>query len=156
EKLIAALLRVADDDKAPQSVRLGALAAVPGGVSPVKPATFDFLLARLDREQPVADRAAATDVLGGAEVASRQLLGLALAFGKIAPTEADRLLEAFAQSSDDKVGETLIVALKAAPARSSLRPEFIKPRLAKFGPKVQKEAEGLYALLNADLAKQKA
>jgi putative membrane-bound dehydrogenase-like protein len=156
EKFAAALLRVADDDKAPQSVRLGALAAVPGGLTAVKPATFDFLLARLDREQPVADRAAATDVLARAKLTPEQLLALTAAFGKIAPTEADRLLEAFAQSADDKVGETLIAALKTAPARSSLRPEFIKPRLAKFGPTVQKDAEGLYALLNADLAKQRA
>jgi len=71
-------------------------------------------------------------------------------------TDADRLLEAFAQSSDDKVGETLVATLKASPVRSSLRPEFIKPRLAKYSPKVQKEAEALYALLNADAAKQKA
>jgi putative membrane-bound dehydrogenase-like protein len=156
EKLAAALLRVADDDKEPQSVRLGALAAVPGGLSPVKPATFDFLLARLDREQPVADRAAAADVLARAKLTSEQLTALAAAFAKVAPTDADRLLEAFAQSSDGKVGETLIAALKTAPARTSLRPEFIKPRLAKFGPNVQKEAEGLYALLNADQAKQKA
>jgi putative membrane-bound dehydrogenase-like protein len=156
EKLTAALMRVADDDKAPPSVRLGALAAVPGGLSPVKPATFEFLLARLDREQPVADRAAATDVLARAKLASEQLLALTAAFGKIAPTDADRLLESFAQSSDDKVGGTLIAALKTSPARSSLRPEFIKPRLAKFGPNVQKEAEGLYGLLNADLAKRRA
>jgi putative membrane-bound dehydrogenase-like protein len=150
------LLRVADDDKLPSSTRLGALAAVPGGLSPVKPATFDFLLARLDREQPVADRALATDVLAKAKLTSEQLTALTAAFAKVAPTDADRLLEAFAQSSDDKVGDTLIAALKAAPARSSLRPEFIKPRLAKFGPKVRKDAESLYALLNADLAKQRA
>jgi putative membrane-bound dehydrogenase-like protein len=156
EKLAAALMGVADDDKVPPSVRLGALAAVPGGLSPVKPAAFDFLLARLDREQPVADRAAAADVLARAKLTSEQLMALTAAFGKIAPTEADRLLEAFAQSSDGKVGETLIAALKTSPARSSLRPEFIKPRLAKFGPNVQKEAEGLYGLLNADLAKQRA
>jgi putative membrane-bound dehydrogenase-like protein len=155
-KLATALLRVADDDKAPPSVRLGALAAVPGGLAEVKPATFDFLLARLDREQPVADRGAAVDVLARAKLTPDQLTALTAAFAKVAPTEADRLLEAFAQSSDETVGETLIAALKKAPARSSLRPEFIKPRLAKFGPKVQKEAEGLYALLNADLAKQRA
>jgi len=156
DKLTAALLRVADDDKAPQSVRLGALAAVPGGLPEAKPATFDFLFPRLDREQPVADRAAATDVLARAKLTSDQLLTLTGAFKTIGPTDADRLLEAFAQSSDDKVGETLVATLKASPVRSSLRPEFIKPRLAKYSPKVQKEAEALYALLNADAAKQKA
>jgi putative membrane-bound dehydrogenase-like protein len=155
DKLSTALLRVADQDKMPQAVRLGALAAVPGGLHEVKPATFDFLIARLDREQPVADRALAADVLARAKLTSDQLLALTAAFKTIAPTDADRLLEAFAQSSDNKVGETLLTALKTSPVRSSLRPEFIKPRLAKYGPPVQKEAEALYALLNVDLAKQK-
>jgi putative membrane-bound dehydrogenase-like protein len=155
-KLTAALLRVADDEKAPQSLRLGALAAVTGGLSTVKAATFEYLVARLDHEQPVADRAAAVEVLAHAKLPSEQLLALSVAFKSIAPTDADRLLEAFAQSSDDHVGETLIAALKTSPARSSLRPEFIKPRLAKFSPKVQQLAESLYGMLDADLAKQKA
>jgi putative membrane-bound dehydrogenase-like protein len=155
-KLAAALVAIADTEKAPQSLRVGALAAVPGGLSPVKTTTFDFLIARLDREQPVADRGAAVEVLAHAKLTSDQLLALSAAFKNIAPTDADRLLEAFAQSSDDHVGETLIAALKTSPARSSLRPEFIKPRLAKFSPKVRQQAESLYGMLNADLAKQKA
>src|SRR5262249_21140971 len=47
-------------------------------------------------------------------------------------------------------------ALKAPAVRSSLREDTLKPRLAKFGPKVQKEAEALYAALKADNAKQAA
>jgi putative membrane-bound dehydrogenase-like protein len=156
DKLAAALLRVGDDDKLPQPVRLGALAAVPGGLPSVKSATFDWLLTRLDREQPVADRGFTADVLAKAKLTSGQLVALTAAFKTIAPTDADRLLEAFAQSSDDHVGEVLLAALKRSPARSSLRPEFIRPRLAKFGPGVQKEAESLYALLNANLAAQRA
>jgi putative membrane-bound dehydrogenase-like protein len=155
-RLALALLRVAEIDSLPRTVRLEALAAVPGGLSAVKPATFDLLIARLDREQPVADRSLAADVLARAKLTSEQLTALAAAYKTVAPTEADRLLEAFAQSTDDTVGETLIAALKASPVRSSLRPEFIKPRLAKYSPKVQKEAESLYALLNVDAAKQKA
>ncbi len=155
-RLALALLGVAASDKLPRTVRLEALAAVPGGLSAVKPATLDLLLAALDREQPVADRALAADVLARAKLTPEQLRALAGAFKHVAPTEADRLLEPFAQSADDDVGVTLIATLKAAPARSSLRPEFIKPRLAKYSPKVQKEAESLYSLLNVDAAKQRA
>jgi putative heme-binding domain-containing protein len=54
------------------------------------------------------------------------------------------------------VGERLIAALKESPARSNLRAEAIKARLTKYGPNVQKQAEELYAALNADLAKQQA
>jgi putative heme-binding domain-containing protein len=68
----------------------------------------------------------------------------------------DRLLEAFAQSADEKVGRSLIAALQASPIRSSLRVDMLKPRLTKFGPDVQKQAEELYAALNVDAAKQQA
>jgi putative membrane-bound dehydrogenase-like protein len=156
EQIAAALLRVADTDGVPATVRLEALAAVPGGLSSVKSATFDLLLTALDREKPVAERALAADVLARAKLTADQLTALAGAYKNVAPTEADHLLDAFAQSMDDKVGEALIAALKESPVRSSLRPEFIKPRLAKYSPKVQKEAETLYALLNVDAAKQKA
>jgi putative membrane-bound dehydrogenase-like protein len=140
----------------PVVVRLTALAAVPGGLSAVKPETFDFLSARLDREQPVAERALAADVLARAKLTSEQLVALAGAFKKISPTDADRLLEAFAQSSGEDVGLALLSALKASPVRSSLRAEMIRPRLTKYGPGVQREAESLYSLLNLDAAKQKA
>ncbi len=155
-ELGAALLRVADDEQAPQSVRLAALAAVPGGLSEMKPATFDFLASRLDREQPVADRALAADVLARAKLSDDRLIALAGAFRNMAPADAGRLLDAFAQSSSDKVGHVLIQALKGSSARAGLGVGTIKPRLAKFGSAVQQEAESLYALLNADAAKQKA
>jgi len=70
--------------------------------------------------------------------------------------EADRLVEAFGQSSDPQVGAGLLAALKSSPVRGSLRSDTLKPRLAKFGPGVQKQAEELYALLNVDAGKQTA
>jgi len=53
EKLVKALLRLGEDPARPETVRLNALAAVPGGLADVRPETFTFLVERLDREQPV-------------------------------------------------------------------------------------------------------
>ncbi|HMC90069.1 MAG TPA: hypothetical protein VKI17_11005, partial [Gemmataceae bacterium] len=50
----------------------------------------------------------------------------------------------------------LLASLKTAPARFSLRVETLKPRLAKYGAAVQKEAEELYAALDVDASKQRA
>ena len=72
------------------------------------------------------------------------------------PVEADRLLAAFEQSTDEALGLKLVNALAASPALSSLRVDALKAHLAKYGPPVQKQAEALYARLNADAAKQKA
>jgi putative heme-binding domain-containing protein len=156
EQLGAALLRIGHNANVPAAVRLNALAAVPAGLAQVETPLFAFLRSQLDGNQPVANRSAAVDVLSRAKLTADQLLTLTEAMKTIGPMEVDRLLEAFAQSSDEKVGQSLIVALNASPVRSSLRVDMLKPRLAKFGPEVQQKAEVLYAVLNADAAKQKA
>ena len=48
-----------------------------------------------------------------------------------------------------------MAALQASSARAALRAETIKPRLAKYNAKVQKQAKALYAALDADAAEQK-
>jgi putative membrane-bound dehydrogenase-like protein len=154
EKLTAALLRVANNDEPPQ-LRLRALAAVPGGLVEVKPDLFAFLLAHADRERTVAERSLAADVLSHAILSGDQLLALADALKDAGPMEVDRLLEAFKQSTDERVGLRVLAALDASPIRSSLRIDMIKPRLEKYSPAVQRKAEELYAVLNTDAAKQK-
>jgi putative heme-binding domain-containing protein len=47
-------------------------------------------------------------------------------------------------------------ALGGSPARSSLRPEAIKPHLAKYGPAVAARANQLFAALATDSVKQRA
>jgi putative heme-binding domain-containing protein len=154
EKLTAALLRVANDDQ-PTQVRLRALAAVPGGLAEVKPDLFAFLLVHADRERTVAERSLAADVLSHAVLTGDQFLALADALKDTGPMEVDRLLEAFKQSTDERVGLRVLAALDASPIRASLRIDMIKPRLEKYPPAVQRKAEELYAILNADAAKQK-
>jgi putative membrane-bound dehydrogenase-like protein len=155
DKLTARLLQIGSEPH-PQAIRVAALAAVPTGLSQVPPGLFDFLRNHIDREQPVAIRATAADVLARARLSSEQLVTLTQSFPKAAPLEINRLLDAYAASSDDAVGESLITGLKAPAVRSAIREDTLKPRLAKFGPKVQKDAAELYALLNVDTAKQRA
>src|SRR5207245_5466410 len=72
------------------------------------------------------------------------------------PLELDRLLEAFGQSHEDKVGQELVAALRASPVRSSLRVETLKPLLAKYPASVQPSAKELYTALDTDHAQQYA
>jgi putative membrane-bound dehydrogenase-like protein len=156
EPLAAALLRIGTNAKGSASLRVSALAAVPGGLSRVEAPLFAFLRAQLSSDQPVATRSAAVDVLARAKLSSEQLLALTESLKTVGPMELDRLLEAFTQSTDESVGQKLVAALTESPARSSLRVAALKPRLAKFSPRVQRQAEALYAVLDVDAAKQKA
>jgi putative heme-binding domain-containing protein len=117
---------------------------------------FSSLTHYLAPDQPVTLRAAAAEVLAHAKLTSEQLLILADILKTTGPMETDRLLDAFEKSKDDRVGHRLLAALGASPARMNLRVDSLRQRLGKYSPEVQKEAETLYAALNADEGKQKA
>jgi putative membrane-bound dehydrogenase-like protein len=155
EPLAVALLRIAASPRAGASLRLEALAAVPGGLESVNSPTLDFLLDQLKSDKPVADRSMAAEVLCRAGLGSEQLAALTDALKYVGPLELGRLLEAFGQSSSERVGRRLVEALFVAPARSSLRAESLRPRLARFGNAVLQSAEPLFAAIEADWAGQR-
>ncbi len=154
--LIAALLRIPSEEKFPIKLRLAALAAIPGGLPEVSPKQFALLRTHLEPDNAVIVRALAVDVLARAKLTADQLLGLVDGVKTVGPMEIERLLDVFVQSSDDRVGQKLVAALKKASSSASLRGETLRPRLMKFGADVRKDAEELYAKLDEDLLKQRA
>jgi putative membrane-bound dehydrogenase-like protein len=156
EKLATELLRVGKRKETLADVRLGAFAAVPGGLPGLSPGLFAFLQEQLGRQQPAVNRALAADVLARARLQPEQLAALADGLKAAGPMEINRLLDAFAQTKDDALGLRLVAALARAPAKSGLRPGSLRECLSRFGPRVQKSAAGLYAELNLGTAEQKA
>jgi putative membrane-bound dehydrogenase-like protein len=156
EAVATALRKIAADGSAPASVRLTALASVPGGLTAVDPSLFDYLRARLNIEEAVASRGLAAEILTRATLTSEQLVALAETMKAIGPMEVDRLLAAYEKTTDESVGLHLLAALKASTARAGLRADAIKSRLTKYNARVHEEAESLYALLNVDADKQRA
>lgn len=152
--LVHPLLKVGKNEKIHYQIRLSALAALPGGLPEVEPKTLAFLLKQLDPDLPAATRALATEALAQAKLTSPQLIELTQVLKSVGPLELDRLIEGFGQSQDEKVGLALISALKAAPARSSLRMETLKPILAKYPASVQPQVKEFFAALDADKAQQ--
>jgi putative heme-binding domain-containing protein len=155
-ELTARLLRITADEKNSAELRLGALAAVPGGLAVVDDPVFSFLTSKLKSEETVATRTTAADVLAQAKLSKRQLTRLADALRTAGPVEVDRLLSAFEQSTDEGVGLKLVKDLAESSALSSLRVDSLKAHLAKYGKTVGKAAEALFAKLNVDAAKQKS
>jgi putative heme-binding domain-containing protein len=73
------------------------------------------------------------------------------------PVEADRLLTAFEQSTDEALGLKLVDVLSRSPVLTSLRIDALKAHLAKYDEAVRTRAEErLYSRLNANAAQQKA
>lgn len=154
-ELAVSLRRIGDTAANSAVVRLSSLAAIPGGVKKIDEPLYVFLRKQLVVEQPL-QRSLAAEILSKGQLDSGQLIGLTQSLKFVSPMELDRLLDAFVQSKDEKVGEGLVAALQAPNLRPALRVDMVKTRLAKFSPAVQKQAEPLYAALNADLAKQQA
>jgi putative membrane-bound dehydrogenase-like protein len=154
-RVIVQLRRLAENERGAAELRLAALAAVPGSPGKLQPGLFSFVLKHLHRDQDVAARAWAADVLSRAELSGEQLLDLAGAVKTVGPMELDRALDAFTRSADEKVGEKLLAGLRDSPVRSSLQVDRLRARLAKYPAGVRKQAEGLIAALDADQAKRK-
>ncbi len=154
--LSAALLRVACEPAFPAEVRLDALAAVPGGLSSVEPDLFQFLIAGVESTQPPAVRGNAATVLGKAKLSPDQLLALADSLKNVGPMELPKILAVYENASDEALGLKLVSALKQSKGVAVLRPDVLKPRLAKFPESVQKKGEELLASVNLDIGQQNA
>ena len=149
-----ALVGVARDAGNPTDVRLDALAGVPGGLRSVDADLFALLTGSLAPSAPATTRLAAAAVLEKAALDRAQLLSLAASLKSSGPLELPHLLPAFDRGSDDDVGGAMVAALSDATARSSVRPDVLRPRLAKYSPAIQQRGEALLASLSADTAAQ--
>jgi putative membrane-bound dehydrogenase-like protein len=156
DKLSAPLSVVATNEKAAADVRLAALAVLPGGPRALPDELFRFTLAAIDKDRPAVERGLASETLSKARLSQDQAGALIAALPNVSPLDLDRVLTAFAQTKDDAVGRPLVAALNNPALRSSLRADQVKERIKHFGPAVQKEAEKLYAALNAEYEQQRA
>jgi putative heme-binding domain-containing protein len=153
--LHAALLRVARDSASTLDVRIDALAALRDGLTSVDQDLFDLLRSGLDPAQPISTRFAAAAVLEKAPLERKQLLALTGLLANTGPLELPRLLPAFDRGSDEALGLAMLAALQQSKGRSSIRPDILRPRLAKYPESVQMKGEFLLASFNVDAARQK-
>jgi len=153
--LNAALVRVGRNDQWPLVVRLDALAAIPAGAVAADANLFELLVAQLDPNLPVPQRTSAADIVARLQLSSEQLLSIVDKLAVAGPLEADRLLVAFEQSTDEQVGLKLMATLKASKILTSVRSDTLKQRLGKYPASVQKELQELLAVIQADALRQK-
>ena len=154
QPLTEALLSVARDEQNPVDLRLDALAAIPGGLRTVDPDLFALLSGALAPASPATARLAAAGVLEKAHLDRGQLVSLTQCIKSSGPLELPHLLPPFEAASEDEVGIALVAALSESPARTSVRPDELRLRLAKYSPAVQQRGEALLASVSADKAAQ--
>lgn len=154
QDVTAALLRLGRDSGRPIDIRIGALAAVPGGLTTVDPDLFAVLRRGLDPAQPPSVHSDAAGVVEKGRFDRAQRLALAPALASAGPLELPRLLRAFGQNDDQEIGLAVTRALEAATSRSSVRADILRPVLANYPETVRRQGEALLASLGADAAAQ--
>jgi putative heme-binding domain-containing protein len=103
----------------------------------------------------VTIRGAAASILSTAQLTSSQLFELTDSLKSAGPLEIDRLLSAFENCSEERIGLKLIAALKSSPTLSALRVDSVQRRIKHQLASVQARAEELYRMINVDIAKQR-
>ena len=144
---------VANDTSLSLTLRLDALAVGQAGQSHVNAAEFDLLRASLAPSQPAAIRVAAAGIVEKAKLDAQQLRALLDVVATAGPLELPRLLPPF-DKADETLGLEMIAALERSKARSSLRPDILRPRLETHAEAVRSRGEALLVSLNAETAKQ--
>src|SRR5262249_13502816 len=146
---------VAADEKLPDETRVAALAAIPGTGGKLDAASFSLLCKCAGKDRPATQRGPAANVLSRASLSGEQLLELAALVKSVGPMELDALLEPFAKGKDEKVGLKLMESLLASEAKSAVRLDRLRVRLAGYPASVTKQVEKLAAVLDADAEKRK-
>lgn len=98
---------------------------------------FELLPASLEPDRPVVIPTAAAGVLEKARLDREQLLALTESLEITGPLELPQLLPAFDHSGDEALGIAMVSALERSKSRTSLRPDVLRPRLAKYPEAVQ-------------------
>jgi putative membrane-bound dehydrogenase-like protein len=147
------LLRVARDAARTRELRIEALGALSGSAAVDQP-LFEFLRSSLAADGPSLLRASAAGVLEKAKLDRQQLLTLAPALETAGPLELPRLLAAFDNGKEVDVGLAMVTALDRSKARSTLRAEVLRPRLAHYPEPVRAAGEALLASVHVDAATQ--
>jgi putative heme-binding domain-containing protein len=134
--------------------RLASLLAA-GPLTQVSSELFDYLVECLAEDHPVAIRLRAAEIVSSARLSLPQLYLLTDQAQHLGPMELGRILSAYSESTDDALGKRLVQTLEQAPSVGSIPVPTLRTHLEKFGEEVQREAERLYALLDADAESQR-
>jgi putative heme-binding domain-containing protein len=154
-ELRAALDRLVRSRTRTPEIRLNGLAALMAtGGALIDADLFELLRTSLEPGTPAHLRTAAAAVVEHATLDQTQLLALTGLIATAGPLELPRLLPAFDHGKDEALGMALIAALERSPARSTVRPEILRPRLAHYPDSVRSAGEALLASVNVNLARE--
>ena len=154
--LTSALNRIGRAATERAATRLEALSLAARVSAPLEPDLFAFLSRSVLPDQPLRDRANASETLARAALSREQLLELATVVQAVGALELPRILAAFDRNADDMVARRLLASIASAAGRSAFRADTARSTFARNSPEVKREAAALVATLHNEAARQNA
>jgi len=111
---------------------------------------FDKLGAAVSESAPANERVAAIQAFSRIKLTESRLIALAGILSRASVLELPRLLDAFRQSSSEKVGRALLAALDKSPALANLKPADLRDVLKSYPAEVRTAAEPLLKRVAVD------
>ena len=148
-----ALRRLADDVRLSKELRLQSLAAR-SPRSSLSPTQFELVKTSLLPQAAPTLRFSAVRALGRSTPSTEQFSELADAVRQLGPLELNPVLAAFEGVQEATLAGRLIASLREATSLPAVRPDVIKPWLAKLTPELRKEGERVLAQALPDAAQQ--
>ncbi len=146
------LSAIATNTNSTPSLRMAAMAALPA--SQLNDRDFEFVLSLVSAATP-SHRSTASELIAKSDLEQKQFLKLAGVLKSLNPVEMGGLVLIFDKTRDETVGLAFLDALNDPKVRAAIRTEQIKPILDKYPESVTAKAAKLYALLDAENAKQR-
>jgi len=153
--LKSSLAQLAAQPELELELRLMAIDAAGNGLT-LDSNTFTTLLVTLAADVPLNMRSIAANRLASSALTDKQLRMLVASLHRVGPMELPKLLPAFEKGGSEELGLKLVEALLNADGVRGLRPDLIRPLLAKFPDTVQTSGKSLLKLLNASEEEQTA
>jgi putative heme-binding domain-containing protein len=152
--LVAALQRLASSESVPAATRTEAIAGLPAGTR-IGEVEFSTLREALMPNRTPTEKLAAANAAARLRFDPAQLQRFAPTLATAGPLELPRLFVAFASGGDESLGKAVLSAIQANPSLRAIRPDDLKPQLAKFPESIRQAADLLLAANQSDASKDR-
>ncbi|MGE0757196.1 MAG: PVC-type heme-binding CxxCH protein [Pirellulaceae bacterium] len=152
----AELRQLAGDSRRSAEIRTAASVAAAPRLDELSFSQFTFLQSQLTDAMPPLTRLAAAQALGRAPLNPAQLQELLGSIESVGAMELPSLLAAFERSSDGKLGNQLVQAVRNSPGRAGLPADFVRAVVARYPEEVRRSAAELVRELQLNIEQQQA
>jgi putative membrane-bound dehydrogenase-like protein len=153
---ISELLRsVGENGKNSSEIRLRAFDSLSGEIDNLSPTAFEFVIARLGKDEATLARSSAVAIVARCKLTSEQLATLAEMFTTLGPFDIARLLPLYEKSKDEPAVAASLAAIESSPGAGELSAAALRPFVEALPAALRPRGDKLLQRADANFAMQR-